>query len=100
MKLNQVTIKVHKNLGNYESVELQLTSELQQGDNASQVIDDVSTYINYKLNYESRKSQYDNYLKELENDLPEKDRKKYQSFVDKFEELEKQVSEFKFINVE
>jgi oligoendopeptidase F len=93
MQVNNISITRVKNLGNYESLRLELS--VTPTKDVSETIADMSTYIDWWLNKDSRTAQFEKFSKQLETASGDK-ADELQSWIDKYNELESKIAAISF----
>lgn len=96
MKITEITISQKIQAKQYEPVELSMTSTIDEGEDINQAIDDLRKYIDYKLRKESRDAQYEKFEKELQTEIGEKRVEEIQAWMNKYHELEEEITKIEF----
>lgn len=96
MQIKEITISQKIQAKQYEPVELAMTASLSEDDDVSVAIDNLRTYIDYKLRKESRDAQYEKFEKELETEIGEKRIEEIKAWQEKYHELEEQIKNIEF----
>ena len=90
MRVTEIRFAQKKNLGDYQSREIELTACVEENDDASAAINRVSNTVDWHLNKPEREVEYLKQLKLVASD-DEKTRNYAQKYVERFEEARLEV---------
>lgn len=97
MRVTEITINKKIQERQYEPIDISMTVTVNEGEDVGTVIDNLRTYIDYKLREGQRAEQYEKFTKELEKEgLGEKRREELESWTHKYHELQEQVTSIEF----
>lgn len=93
--IERVSVRQIKNLGNYESITLELEAVVTGEPDTA--IDELAEVVIYKLNQGDRTAKFEEYTEKLKDkDITEAKRKDMENYIEKYNALEKRMVEIEF----
>ena len=98
MVIKEITVERLKNLGNYESARLNVTAQIDENDKVDNVVEDLSFYLDYKLNENDREAKLIKLKEELNSGkLTEEGIAGREAWIEKYHDAVKRFNELEFI---
>ena len=103
MKITEITVVRKKNLGNYETTDLSITANVE-GNDVNKAVDDLSFFVDYKLNQAGRDERLALIQKELEEgqlangkELTDEAKDQRLAWIDKYNEAVERANNLEFV---
>ena len=88
--MTEITIEGNRNLGNYETIRLSFSANVEEGDDVKDVVAKLKKTLDWYLNEDKRQAEFEKMALELETADSQR-AEKIRAWIEKFETLKAEV---------